>query len=86
MAVNIANLVDLDEFKAKVDGVIRDCKTSRLAEGFSEIVMPGERAQREAARRRRDGVPLRDEDWATVVRIAAELDIDLEALRTGAEG
>jgi LDH2 family malate/lactate/ureidoglycolate dehydrogenase len=86
MAVNIGNLVDLDEFKAKVDGVIRNCKASRLAEGFSEIVMPGERAQREAERRRRDGVPLREEDWANVVRIAAELDVDLEALRTKSDG
>lgn len=86
MAVNIANLVELDAFKAKVDGLIRNCKGSRLAEGFSEIVMPGERAQREAARRRRDGVPLRGEDWANVVRIAAELDVDLEALRTGSGG
>ncbi len=85
MAVNIANLVELGAFKAKVDGLIRNCKASRLAQGFDEIVMPGERAQREAARRRRGGVPLRAEDWANVVRIAAELDLDLEALRTASD-
>ncbi len=81
MAVDIAGLVDLDEFKAKVDKLIRSCKGTRLAEGFSEIVMPGERAQQIAERRARDGVPLRDEDWANVERIAAEVGVDLDALR-----
>ena len=81
MAINIANLVDLDEFKAKVDGLIRNCKSSRLADGFSEIVMPGERARHETERRQREGVPLRDEDWTNVVTIAGEVGFDLEALR-----
>ena len=84
MAINVGNLVDLDAFKAKVDGVIRNCKASRLADGFSEIVLPGERAQREAERRGRDGVPIRDEDWSNIVRIAEELGLDLDALRPGA--
>ena len=81
MAVNIGALVDIDDFKASVDGLIRNCKGSRLAEGFDEIVMPGERAQATAERRTREGVPLRDEDWANIERIAGELDIDIDALR-----
>lgn len=81
VAINVGNLVTLDEFKAKIDGLIRNCKTSRLAEGFSEIVLPGERAMREAERRQREGIPVRDEDWGNVSRIASELGIDLEALR-----
>ena len=84
MAIDVGRLVDIDAFKAKVDGMIRNCKTSRLAEGFSEIVLPGEWAQREAERRARDGVPLRDEDWASIVRIAGEVGVDLDALRSGA--
>ena len=57
MAIDIGALVNLDDFKAKVDGLIRACKGSRLAAGFDEIVMPGERAQAEAERRAR-GHPL----------------------------
>ena len=83
MAVNIGALIDLDEFKSKVDELVRHCKASRPAEGFSEVVMPGERAQREAERRRREGIPLRDEDWANLSRIAAEVGVDLDALRDG---
>jgi LDH2 family malate/lactate/ureidoglycolate dehydrogenase len=82
MAINVGNLVDLEAFKIKVDGIIRNCKASRLADGFKEIVLPGERAQREADRRARDGVPIRDEDWANIVGIAGELGVDLDALRS----
>ena len=81
MAVDIGHLVDIDEFKAKVDGLIGNCKSSRPAQGFSEIIMPGERALKEAERRRREGIPLRDEDWANLVAIAREEGIEVEALR-----
>ena len=83
MAVDIGALVDLDHFKAEVDGLVRSCRSSQRAEGFSKIVMPGERAQREAERRQREGIPLRDEDWGNVERIAGEVGVDLEALRGG---
>ena len=80
MAVDIGALVDLDNFKAQVDRLIRSCRSSNLAEGFGEIVMPGERAQAEAKRRDLEGIPLRDEDWANIERIAGELGVDLDAL------
>jgi LDH2 family malate/lactate/ureidoglycolate dehydrogenase len=81
MAVNIGKLVDLDEFKAKVDTLIRTIKSSKLAEGFDEVVLPGERAMKVAEKRQRNGVPLRDEDWGNIETIAAELGIDLQKLR-----
>lgn len=81
MAINVGNLVPIDEFKAKVDGLIRSVKASRLAEGFSEILLPGERGMREEERRKREGVPIPDHYWSRVSDIASELGIDLEALR-----
>ena len=81
MAVDIAALVDLDHFKGEVDQLIRSCRGSERADGISEIVMPGERAQREAERRAREGIPLRDEDWASLQRIAGEVGVDLDSLR-----
>ena len=44
MAVDIGALIDIDHFKAQVDRLVRSCRSSERAEGFSEIVMPGERA------------------------------------------
>ena len=85
MAIDIAKLSDIKSFKSEVDRLIRDCKASRLAEDFERIVMPGERAQEEAKNRRRDGVSLREEDWANIIRITAELGINLDGLRTRSE-
>ena len=81
MAVDIGALVDIGQFKTEVDRLVRSCHSSERAEGFGEIVMPGERAQREAERRRSDGIPLRDEDWGNVERIAGEVGVELELLR-----
>jgi LDH2 family malate/lactate/ureidoglycolate dehydrogenase len=83
MAVNIGALVELAAFRTQVDALVQSCKAARLAEGFSEIVMPGEHAQRTAALRERDGVPLREEDWANLERIAREVGVDLDGLRAG---
>jgi LDH2 family malate/lactate/ureidoglycolate dehydrogenase len=80
-AINIGNLVPVEWFKGRVDQLIRDIKSGRLADGFQEIVLPGERAAREMERRRREGVPVREEDWQYITQIAAELGIDLDDLR-----
>ena len=71
----------MEWFKGRVDQLIRDIKSGRLAEGFQEIVLPGERAAREMERRRREGVPVREEDWQYITQIAAGLGIDLDDLR-----
>jgi LDH2 family malate/lactate/ureidoglycolate dehydrogenase len=81
MAIDVGRLVPLEEFRRRVDGLIRNVKGSRLAEGFEEIMLPGERAAREAEQRSREGIPVREEEWAKIVAIAQELEIDLDALR-----
>ena len=81
MAINVGNLQPLDEFKAKVDEMIRNVKGSSRASGFDEIVLPGERAQREYERRLREGVPVREEHWEQVGEIARETGVDVEEIR-----
>jgi LDH2 family malate/lactate/ureidoglycolate dehydrogenase len=69
MAIDVSALMPVNEFKAKVDDLITTIKGSRLADGFDAIVLPGERAAQEEARRRREGVPIRDEEWREVIEI-----------------
>jgi L-2-hydroxycarboxylate dehydrogenase (NAD+) len=80
-AIDVGKLVPIDQFKAKVDELIRDIKASRIARGFRAIVVPGHRAMEEAERRKREGVPVREEDWSYVCGVAAELDLDVGQLR-----
>jgi hydroxycarboxylate dehydrogenase B len=41
-------------------------KSSKLAEGFSEILIPGEPEHRERVRRERDGIAVDDETWRQI--------------------
>jgi ureidoglycolate dehydrogenase (NAD+) len=54
-------------FKALVDRQIQAIHASPPRPGFSEVLVPGERAWREMERRRRDGIPIRREAWARVL-------------------
>lgn len=80
-AIDVGKLIPIDEFKARVDEFVRIVKSSRLAHGFHEILLPGERAQREEERRRADGVPVPEHYWERIAAVALELGVDLDALR-----
>jgi LDH2 family malate/lactate/ureidoglycolate dehydrogenase len=80
-AIDVGKLVPIDQFKARVDEFIHTVKTSRLAQGFREILLPGERAQREEARRRVEGVPVPDHYWEKFAVLASEVGVDLNSLR-----
>ena len=79
--VDPSRLMPIELFKSRVDTWIRTIKGSRLVKGAEEILLPGERAQRNEKRCLTDGVELRDEHWENLVQIAAELEIDIQALR-----
>jgi LDH2 family malate/lactate/ureidoglycolate dehydrogenase len=50
-------------FVERVDQLASDAKAVRPADGFSEVLLPGELEWREEQRRTRDGIPMPDGDW-----------------------
>jgi LDH2 family malate/lactate/ureidoglycolate dehydrogenase len=80
MAFDVEQFTSVEEFKGKVDRAIDQAKSSRLASGFSEILMPGERGFREAERRRREGIPVPEKVWSDVSRLASARGVDISAL------
>jgi uncharacterized oxidoreductase len=63
----------LAEFKAEVAAFARYVKATPPAEGFTEVLYPGEIEHRTAECRRRDGIPVEDDTWnrlATLARAA----------------
>jgi LDH2 family malate/lactate/ureidoglycolate dehydrogenase len=80
MAFDIAQFTDVDEFKAKADRAIDQAKSARLASGFSEILMPGERGYREEERRTREGIPIYGKVWKEVVELSKARGVDAEAV------
>ena len=72
LALNVATLMDLDTFQARLDDMVREIKQTPLAEGHKAILIPGER-KRQAAARRAAGVPLPDNVLAELDAMALEL-------------
>jgi LDH2 family malate/lactate/ureidoglycolate dehydrogenase len=75
IAIDIGAFIDLDAFKARVDGYIREMKGSELAPGFEEIFMPGEIEFRNEARQRAEGIRLGRKVVDEVLEVAAELGV-----------
>lgn len=68
-----------DEYRARMDELVERSKASPKAEGFEEILMPGEPEARIEARRLKEGVPLEADDVATLVSEAQRVGLDLPA-------
>jgi LDH2 family malate/lactate/ureidoglycolate dehydrogenase len=66
-------------FAERVDQLISDARTVKPAEGFAEVLLPGELEWREERKRRKDGIPLYDGDWAALKAnlVAADLPLEL---------
>lgn len=77
---NISNFVPIEQFKERVDRLIRKIKNSPKAAGFGEILIPGEPEFREEKRRSKAGVVIPDRSWETLVNACREYGLDAERL------
>ncbi len=73
MAIRPDLFMSIEQFKERMDTMIERYTSSPKAEGFDEILMPGELEQREEAKRRLTGIPVPPE-------IAEELRREAEGL------
>ncbi len=76
MLLDPAQLRDRTEFDADVDHLVDYVKSSKLAEGFTEILVPGEPERRERERRLKNGIPMDDETWRQIRETAAKYKVD----------
>ena len=66
--IDPAVLRDRAAFDQDVDQLVDYVKSSKLAEGFNEILIPGEPEQRERERREREGISVDEETWRQICR------------------
>lgn len=74
-AINIEAFTTIDHFKECMDSLIADLKSSRLAEGFDEILMPGEPEWREMEKRRRENIFIDDEIYQRILDTAEQVGV-----------
>ncbi len=62
----IEHFCDLNHYYDEVESLIAHVKSSRLAEGFKEILAPGEPEFRSARRRQEEGIIIDDTTWSAI--------------------
>jgi uncharacterized oxidoreductase len=80
MVVRIDQFVPLEEFKARIDRLIRAIKNSPKAQGFEEILIPGEPEFNESEKRSKSAIPVPEIIWNNLIATCKEYGLDAEAL------
>ena len=80
-AVDLGFFGDVDDYRREVDKLVDAVKGLPTADGFDEILVPGEPEDRVYAQRKRDGIPLPQGTVENLRAVASRLEIALpEAL------
>ncbi|MEM1679413.1 MAG: Ldh family oxidoreductase [Ignisphaera sp.] len=75
LAINPTMFREYDEYLGDVRNLINIIKSCPPAQGFSEVLIPGEPEDRNYETRIRDGIPIDIETWKSLIEIARELGI-----------
>ncbi len=78
LVVDIERFVPMDSYLSEVGQLVEFIKSSPLAPGFSEILVPGEIESRQRALRR-DSIEVDGQTWSEVVECAGRLGVELPA-------
>jgi uncharacterized oxidoreductase len=71
----------LDEFKREIAEFVQYIKATPPAEGFKEVLYPGEIEFLTDRRRRQEGIPIEDETWRQLTELAAASGIAIAPTR-----
>jgi uncharacterized oxidoreductase len=75
MCLDVERFLPLPEFHRQVAALFGWVKSAPLAQGSTEILIPGEPEARLEAERRRTGIPIEDQTWGQIETTAAELGV-----------
>jgi uncharacterized oxidoreductase len=70
IVINIDMFTELDSFIAEVEAQCARIKASAPAEGFAEVLLPGEMELRTEAERIVSGIPIPESTWASITETA----------------
>jgi ureidoglycolate dehydrogenase (NAD+) len=75
IAIDIETIRPLAEVRAEIARLARDIRALPRRDGVDELLLPGERGARMAARREAEGIPTGGSAWNEVVQAAARLGV-----------
>lgn len=69
-------------FTGKVETLIKDAHSIPPAEGFDEVLVPGDLERRSEARRRAEGIPFTEAEWERIKDALSKAGLDADAMTT----
>lgn len=86
LAIDVARIMPLEEFAARMRHLVDLVKSSRPARGYEEVLVAGEPEWRSDMVRREQGIPLANGVWQGLAEAAVGLGVPLPPLATEASG
>jgi LDH2 family malate/lactate/ureidoglycolate dehydrogenase len=83
VAIDPEGYCPIDEFKSRIDSMIRHVKSAEKRPGFEEILLPWEPEWIEREKRRKEGVFVDDVFWNNILATAKNLGVDVDAIILG---
>jgi uncharacterized oxidoreductase len=83
MALNVGAFTPFERYRDEVEELCAAIKASPPAEGFDEVLLPGEPERRARALRSEQGVSLADQTWNEITKLAAELGVEIDGDQAG---
>ena len=74
---------DLDAYYDEVESLIRHIRSSRLADGFDQILLPGEVEFTTSRARRKSGIDIDETTWSHICEEARHVGLDPDAWTAG---
>ncbi|CAN5558436.1 malate/lactate/ureidoglycolate dehydrogenase [soil metagenome] len=84
LVIDPARLTPLEQFFTEIGRQVNEIHDAQPAEGFSEVLLPGEPEVAERAQRERDGIDVPDQTWAELLRVATDWGVPLPGWVSGA--
>ena len=79
MAIHLESAMSAELFRGEMDQFTEYVLSSPPAAGSAGPMLPGQREFEAMDRHLRNGVPVADEVWEQVVKVAVDLEVDIEA-------
>ncbi|MEM2094367.1 MAG: Ldh family oxidoreductase [Candidatus Bathyarchaeia archaeon] len=77
-AIDPTGYCPIDEFKARMDSMVKHIKSAARRPGFKEILLPGEPEWIEEEKRRKEGIFIDDLWWESICKTAKSLGVDVD--------
>ncbi|MFH0914384.1 MAG: Ldh family oxidoreductase [Chloroflexota bacterium] len=76
MVLRVDSFMPVDQFKKRMDEMIREIRSSQPAQGFTRIYLPGEIEFEKKQERLNTGIPLTEFVWASLLSVKKELKLE----------